>query len=73
MMCLVFLNATGSNDMATAEEESEKMTLGPDGVSLSSTRSSRMNMISRASIIAPKYSASAHEREKEKGSATGGI
>eukprot|EP00967_Tisochrysis_lutea_P158886 scaffold326533_cov57-Tisochrysis_lutea.AAC.1 len=38
IMCLVFLNATGSRDMLTADLESEHNRVGPDGRRLRSTR-----------------------------------
>ena len=59
MMCFVFLNATGSNDMSMADFESDQMTLASPSSTARSTSTSRSHSRSCAVIMPPKYSASA--------------
>ena len=65
-MCLVFLNAIGSNDMSTADLESDHSTHGPSHLAPRSTSKSRSHRMSRAAIMAPKYSASALLNDTER-------
>ena len=65
-MCFVFLKATGSNDIATADFESQRMRVADESVKANSTNNSRKNSVSLAASIAPKNSASALDKVTER-------
>ena len=65
-MCFVFLKATGSKAMATADLESHHIIDGPGCSRFRSRRTSRIHSVSLRASMQPKNSDSALERVTER-------